>query len=68
MDNLARAKTFIDTEGRMPKSKTGDAGERRLGQWIAYFKYKEGGTNSEREQLMRREFPLLALQLKTVHA
>jgi hypothetical protein len=58
MNNLASAKTFIDTEGRMPKSKAGDAEERRRGQWIAYYKHKEGGTNSEREQLMRREIPL----------
>ncbi len=50
---------FIDTEGRMPKSKAGDAEERRRGQWIAYYyKHKEGGTNREREQLMRREIPL----------
>jgi hypothetical protein len=32
--------------------------ERRRGQWIATFKQKEGGTNSEHEQLMRREIPL----------
>ncbi len=58
MNNLASAKTFIDTEGRMPKSKACDAEERCRGQWIAYYKHKEGGTNSEREQLMRREIPL----------
>ena len=58
MDNLASAKTFIDTEGRMPNKRAGDAEERRRGQWIATFKQKEGGTNSEHEQLMRREIPL----------
>ena len=54
IDNLARAKTFIDTKGRMPTSKAGDVDERSLGKWIAKFKHKERGTNSEREQLMRR--------------
>jgi hypothetical protein len=54
-DNLARAKTFIDTEGRMPNQKAGDADEKFLGGWIANNKRKEKGTNSEREQLMERE-------------
>jgi hypothetical protein len=58
MDNLASAKTFIDTKGRMPNKRAGDAEERRRGQWIATFKQKEGGTNSKHEQLMRREIPL----------
>jgi hypothetical protein len=54
-DNLARAKTFIDTEGRMPNQRAGDADEKFLGGWIANNKRKEKGTNSEREQLMERE-------------
>ena len=58
MDNLAIAKTFIDTEGGMPNKRAGDGDERSLGQWIARYKVSEGGTNSEREQLMRREIPL----------
>jgi hypothetical protein len=57
MDNLAKAKTFIDTEGRMPSQRAGDAEERHRGQWIASNKKKERGTNSEREKLMRREIP-----------
>ena len=58
IDNLANCKTFIDTEGRMPNTRAGDVDERRLGKWIANNKASEGGTNSEREQLMRREIPL----------
>ena len=57
-DNLASANTFIDTEGRMPSNKADDVEERRLGCWIARYKSKEKGTNSERDQLMRREIPL----------
>ena len=57
-DNLARAKTFIDTEGRMPNQRAGDADEKFLGGWIAGNKRKEKGTNSERELLMKREIPL----------
>jgi hypothetical protein len=57
-DNLASANTFIDTEGRMPSNKADDVEERRLGRWIARYKSKEKGTNSERDQLMRREIPL----------
>jgi hypothetical protein len=33
IDNLARAKTFIDTEGRMPSQRAGDADERQRGKW-----------------------------------
>jgi hypothetical protein len=58
IDNLASAKTFIDTKERMLKKKAGDVEERRLGNWIANNKGYEEGTNSEREQLMRREIPL----------
>jgi len=35
------------------------ADERSLGKWIARFKHIEGETNSKREQLMRREIPLI---------
>jgi hypothetical protein len=35
------------------------ADERSLGKWIARFKHSEGETNSKREQLMRREIPLI---------
>jgi hypothetical protein len=58
IDNLSRAKTFIDTEGRMPSQRAGDAEERRRAHWIANNKKKERGTNSERDQLMKREIPL----------
>ena len=57
-DILANCKTFFVAKGRMPKSQAGDVDERRLGIWIANNKASEGGTNSEREQLMRREIPL----------
>jgi len=57
-DILASAKTFIDTKERMPKKIADDVEERRLGNWIANNKFSEKGTNSEREQLMRREIPL----------
>ena len=56
IDNLASAKTFIDTKERMPKKKAGDVEER--GTWIANNNASERRTNSEREQLMRREIPL----------
>jgi hypothetical protein len=57
-DNLASAKTFIDTEDRMPNAKAGDVEEKRLGSWIANNKNRERGTKSERELLMKREIPL----------
>ncbi len=57
-DNLSSAKTFIDTEERMPNKRAGDVEERRLGIWIVSNKSSKKGTNSEREQLMRREIPL----------
>ena len=58
MDNLTRVKTFIDTERRMPRENSGDADEKQLGRWIAANKFKEKGTNSERDKLMRRDIPL----------
>jgi hypothetical protein len=58
MDNLTRVKTFIDTEGRMPRENTGDADEKQLGRWMAANKRKEKGTNSEREKLMKKNIPL----------
>jgi hypothetical protein len=58
IDNLARVKTFIDTKRRMPCVRTGDADERQCGQWIKNNKQREKGTNSERENLMKREIPL----------
>jgi hypothetical protein len=58
IDNLANCKTFIDTKGRMPNQRAGDVDESRLGRWIARYKVSKGGTNSEREQLMRSEIPL----------
>jgi hypothetical protein len=58
MDNLTRVKTFIDTEGRMPRENTGDADEKHLGRWMAANKRKEKGTNSERKKLMKKNIPL----------
>jgi hypothetical protein len=58
IDNLTRAKTVIDTEGRMPSQRAGDADDRQCGQWIANNKKRGKGTNSDRKQLMRREIPL----------
>jgi hypothetical protein len=57
-DNLARAKTFIDTKRRMPDQRAGDADERQCRQWIKNNKKREKGTNSKREKLMKREIPL----------
>ena len=57
-DNLASAKTFIDTEKRIPNARAGDVEEKRLGCWIANNKRNEKGTNSERELLMKSEIPL----------
>ena len=58
IDNLASAKTFIDTEGKMPNQRADDVDERSRRQWIPRYKAKEVGTNGDREQLMRREIPL----------
>ena len=58
IDNLTRVKTFIDTEGRMPRVRAGDADEKQHAKWIVNNKRKEKGTNSEREKLMRRDIPL----------
>jgi len=57
-DNLASAKMFIDTKERMPNQIADDVEERCLRIWIAHNTSYEKGTNSEREQLMRREIPL----------
>ena len=43
---------------RMPNQRAGDVDERFLGRWVANNKVSEGGTNSERVQLMRRKIPL----------
>jgi hypothetical protein len=58
IDNLSRAKMFIDTKERMPSHRAVDVEERRLGNWIVTNKVRERGTNSEREDLMKREIPL----------
>ncbi len=58
IDNLANCKTFFVAAGRMPNRRADNVDKRRLGTWIANNKRKEGGTNSEREHLMRREIPL----------
>jgi len=57
-DNLASAKTFIDTEKRIPNRRAGDVEEKRLGCWILKDKKNVKGTNSERELLMKSEIPL----------
>ena len=49
---------FIDTKERMPSHRAVDVEERRLGNWIVTNKVRERGTNSEREDLMKREIPL----------
>jgi len=59
IDNFARVKTFIDTEERMPSKKNGDADEKQHARWIKNNRFHEKGTNSEREQLMRRDIPLV---------
>ena len=42
----------------MPNQIADNVEERHLRIWIAHNKSYEKGTNSEREQLMRREIPL----------
>ena len=42
----------------MPNQRAGDVDERRLRIWIVNNKVSEGGTSSERKQLMRREILL----------
>jgi hypothetical protein len=62
-DNLTRAKMFIDTEGRMPDQRAGDADERQCGQWIMNNRKREKGTNSECGKLMKREIPLCRVRI-----
>ena len=50
--------TLPEKERNSVDEKAGDVDETRLGKWIENNKASEGGTNSEREQLMRREIPL----------
>jgi hypothetical protein len=51
--------TFIADEGRKPRQKSSDAGERKLAFWIALSK-----KNSERELLMRRDIPSVFIDAK----
>ena len=57
--NLSKVKTFIADKGRTPNSKSSDAGERKLANWIAKNK-----TKKEREQLMRRDIPSVFVKNK----
>ena len=58
IDKLTIVKPFIVIEVRMPNKRAGDVEVRSLGQSISKNKFLEGGTNSERQQLMRTEVPL----------
>jgi hypothetical protein len=57
--NLSKVKTFIADEGRTPRQKSSDAGERILANWIRNSKM-----NKEREQLMRRDIPSIFIDAK----
>ncbi len=58
--NLSKVKTFIADEGRTPRQKSSDAGERILANWIRNSKM-----NKDREQLlMRRDIPSIFIDAK----
>ena len=57
-DKLTSVKSFIARTGRIPNRYADDDVERHLGNWIMNNKKKEGGTGSERDQLLRRDVPL----------
>jgi hypothetical protein len=61
---LERVMTFIATKGRKPRVKSSDTDEKKLAFWIDLHKRKERGTNSEREQLMRRDIPSVFVNAK----
>ena len=56
-DKLASAKSFVARTGRMPSKYADDDVKRSLRDWIMNNRRKEGGTDSEREQLLRKEVP-----------
>jgi hypothetical protein len=60
--NLSKVMTFIADEGRKPKDRSSDAGERKLAFWIAQSKCKR---NKERKQLMRRDIPSVFVNAKS---
>ena len=62
LDILERVMTFIATKGRKPRERSSDTDEKYLANWIQLHKQKERGTNSEREQLMRRDIPSRAVK------
>ena len=64
-DILERVMTFIATEGRKPRERSSDTDDKYLANWIQLHKRKERGTNSEREQLMRRDIPSVFVAAKS---
>jgi len=64
-DILERVMTFIATEGRKPRERSSDTDDKYLANWIRLHKRKERGTNSEREQLMRRDIPSVFVAAKS---
>jgi len=65
LDILERVMTFIATKGRKPRERSSDTDEKYLANWIQLHKRKERGTNSEREQLMRRDIPSVFVAAKS---
>jgi hypothetical protein len=64
-DILERVMTFIATKGRKPRERSSDTDEKYLANGIQLHKRKERGTNSEREQLMRRDIPSVFVAAKS---
>jgi hypothetical protein len=65
-DVLEKVMMFIATEGRKPIEQSSDANEKKLANWINNNKRKEKGTNSERDQMMRRDIPSVFINAKPV--
>jgi len=63
-DVLERVMMFIATEGRKPRERCSDSNEKKLAGWIKTNKKKEKGTNSERDQMMRRDIPSVFIDAK----
>ena len=61
-DLLERVMMFIATEGRKSRERSSDTDEKYLANWIQLQKRKVPETNSECEQLMRRDIPSTAVK------
>ena len=56
-DNLESVKSFIAIEGRLESKKAADDEEIRYGNRVPNNKKKELGTDSERDQSLKKEVP-----------